>query len=266
MTIIQQHPPEWHEARRKTLGGSDANIIVNGTDEQRMKLWKVKCGLAEPDNLDDVFQVQLGSFTESFNMAWFCRKTGAELRSVQHRITHDNGWMSCTLDGIVEIDGADAVLEAKHTNERTSLAEATARYQPQLHHNMIVTGLRRAYLTVIMGNTWDYQEVEYDDLYAVELQRTLYDFWECVRLGMPPSDAPTLLAPPPPTRIVDMTGNNEWGNLAAEWIATREPAKRYDKAAAGLKKLIGEDVKLAKGHGIQASRNKRGAITITEGE
>lgn len=263
--MLNTHSEEWHEERRKVIGGSDANTIMNGTREQRYELWQLKCGLRKPDELADVFPVQLGSFTEPFNLFWFSQKTGLVLDGEQNKLRHANGWMSCTPDALTTLPNGDrAVVEAKHTHGQATMVECLNRYQPQLHHNMICAGFKRAFLSVIIGNSYDYVEVEFDELYAAELLKAEHEFWECVQMGMPPSDALPEVEPPPAWKVVDMTGNNQWADLCAEWTATREFSKRFDKAAAELKRLVPLDVKTAKGHGIVASRNKRGALTLSE--
>ena len=259
MTIPQQKSDAWHEERRKYIGGSDANIIINGSDADRYRLWQIKTGQVEPDDLSDIFQVALGSFTEPFNLAWFEKKTGFVLVEAG-RFTADNGFMSCQPDGML----ADAVVECKHTTERYRLEESVAKYQPQLHHSMICTGKSRAFLSVIRGNTYDYQEVEFDPVYAEKLLSAEREFWECVKLGMPPGPGGEPIKAPEPTRIVDMTGNNQWADAAAEWFATIEASKRADKAANMLRSLVPADVKSASGHGIALKRDKRNALRISE--
>ncbi len=49
-----------------------------------------------------------------------------------------HGWRRCTLDGVVESDGA--VWEAKHTSAFAKSEEVLERYMPQLQHNMAVAG------------------------------------------------------------------------------------------------------------------------------
>jgi len=72
------------------------------------------------------------------------------------------------------------------------------------------------------------------------------------------------VAPPAATREVDMTGNNEWADVAAEWLATKDPAKRFDAAASKIKELVAADVRLATGHGIKVARDKRRYLKISE--
>lgn len=252
---------EWHDERRQFCGGSDANIIVNGTDEDRHSLWEVKTGLKPPPDLSDVFQVALGTLTEDFNLSWFEKKTGMKVIRRGERVIHGNKWMSATLDGATE---SGAVVEAKHTSERYSTKDLVARYQPQLHHNMMCAGVTKSYLTVIRGNTYDYAEIDLNAEYAAELVRILFDFWECVKLKMPPGPGGKSPEAPAPHRLVDMSGSNEWADAAADWKRLKEPAANWDIAVSRIRGLVEPDVKEARGFGIVAKRDKRGAIRISE--
>lgn len=259
MTIPKAKSSEWHEARRRYIGGSDANIIMTGTDEQRNQLWLVKTGKAQPDDLEDVFQVQLGTFTEAFNLAWFVKKSGVTLVQNAPSVASQYDWMRCQPDGLT----ADAIIECKHTNERLSTNDVIARYQAQLHHNMICTGRTKAFLSVIKGNTYDYAEVEFDSAYADALIAAERDFWDACVFQLPPGGAPAV-APPEPFRVVDMTGSNEWAAAAADWFSHFAGNAAFNRAANTLRSLVPGDAKSASGHGIVLKRDKRGALRISE--
>lgn len=265
--LPQPKTKEWHERRRLGLGGSDANILMSGDSEKILQLWKVKTGKAPPDVLDDEFRVQLGIYTEPFNAEWFSLRTGMPvIARNDFRKAHKPLpiWMQTNLDGeVLTPTGKSAVFEAKHTGGMFTIKSALATYQPQLHHNMLVTGYDRAYLSVILGNEWDYVEVDLNREYADALLKVETEFWECVRLGMPPSDEPVIVQPPEATRVLDMTGSAEWGAAAADWIANKTASKTFDAAVDRIKKLVPSDAKLAEGHGIRVSRDKRRALRIT---
>lgn len=224
----------------------------------------MKTGKRPPDNLDDEFDVMLGVYTEDFNRAWFERKTELPVIAAgDFRVSRDRKFMQANIDGEVLLpNGKSALFEAKHTNSFLGLKGALALYQPQLHHNMMVTGFRTAYLSVIAGNAWDYVEVEFNEDYAKALLKAEEEFWECVTLDMPPSEIPEILDPPEATRVLDMTGNNEWAAKAADWLENKDKAKTFGDAADALKKLVAADVKSAKGHGIRIDRDKRRALRI----
>lgn len=213
-----------------------------------------------------MFRVVLGTVTEGLNAAWFEKQTKMPVIARGDFRTKDlpKLKMASNLDGEALCpDGTTAVLECKHTSERFGLKEAVFAYQPQLHHNMIVTGHKRSYLSVIMGNEWDWQQVDFNEEFAAKLIQAETEFWECVTLKMPPSESPIMVPRPEAHRIVDFTGNNAWAAAADDWIRNKANAKLYDDAAGVLRKLIPTDVKIATGHGLRITRDKRNALRIT---
>lgn len=252
------------ERRRDFMGGSDANILIKGDPAEITNLWLFKRRLRDADDLSNVLQVALGSFTESFNRAWFEKQTGHEVKSDgDERISLDNPFMSCTLDGLVYVP-RKMVFEAKHTGAFSTPEQIQEWYWPQVQHNIYVTGAEGAFLSVIYGNhKWEVYEIERDDDYIASLIEIETKFWNCVETGempVPPE------APPAPkieaTRKVDMTGNNMWADNAATWLEHKDNAKSFDDAAKAIKEMVEDDAAEASGHGIVAKRSKTGSITI----
>lgn len=254
---------EQKEFRSKLLGGSDANTIMSGDEDKILKLWKIKTGQEEDEDLSDVLPVQMGVHTEPFNIEWFTKQTG--------RIVTDNGvqrlangrpFMGCTLDGLT--DNGLTVFEAKHVSAFAKEEEILDRYYPQLTHNMLVCGVDKAVLSVFFGNhKWEKFEVNLDALYADILVGAETKFWDCVQ-SMTPPVAVKVSAPVNAIRKVDMTGSNEWANAAVQYQQNAVAKKLFDDAATTLKGLVELDVMEAFGHGIKIKRDKRGALRISE--
>lgn len=249
--------------RKHVIGGSDANTIMSGDEAAIMRLWEEKTGRRESEDLSHVLQVQLGSFTEAFNVQWFEKQTGRKVTDCgEEFLSMDNPVMACTVDGMTD-DGA-TVFEAKHVSAFAKGDEILDRYTPQLHHNMIVTNRQHAVLSVIFGNhKWDVFEMEYDLDYAKALIRAEMMFWESVQGDYPPVPVQPVAPPVKPIRKIDMSGNNQWAFYAGEYTDTYDAMKRNDNAVAQLKKLIEADVIEAFGHGLTAKRDKRGAIRFS---
>src|SRR5579859_4198867 len=74
--------------RRKTIGGSDARIIMGDDEAALLRLWREKRGELEPEDLSDNLIVQLGTVTEELNRRWYQRNTGNAISDVQRRIAH----------------------------------------------------------------------------------------------------------------------------------------------------------------------------------
>lgn len=257
--------PADRQWRRDGIGGSDANILLSGDGDRIRALWQQKRGEAVEADLTDILPVMLGCWTEPFNRMWFEKTSGSRVADIHSRLTcSSHPWRRCTLDGYIE--ERKAIWEAKHTSAFAKPKEVLDRYMPQLQHNMAVAGVELAILSVIFGNhKHEIFEIASDWFYQIELLQAEEDFWECVQTGREPVAAP---APPPPkpvgVREICLQGNNLWASSAADWLETRDAAKRHSTATSQIKQLVEPDVARAFGHGIEARRSKAGAITIRE--
>jgi predicted phage-related endonuclease len=251
------------DARSRGIGGSDANIILSGDPERVLRLWQEKRGDAEPEDLSGRLAVVLGCWTEEFNRQWYAKLSGNPVTDAGVQLTCTTyRWRKCTLDGVVA--GSGAIFEAKHTNSFVKPEDVLERYMPQLQHNMAVAKADRAVLSVIFGNArYEMFEVAADWLYQLDLLEAEKAFWSAVLSGEPPV---VVDAPPAPrpvaTRELSFEGNNAWASAAADWLQTNQTAKTHATACKTLKNLLDDDVRRAFGHGVEARRNKAGAITI----
>src|SRR5262245_50390690 len=253
------------EVRRSFIGGSDARIIM-GTDEAALiRLWQEKRGEIGVEDLSGNLIVQLGAATEELNRSWYERNTGRHVIDVQRLVKHSAiPWMAATLDGIVESTGA--VFESKFMLPWSFSEEAAAeKYMAQLQHNMWVTNLRLAVLSIITGGgKWMEMTIPVDPLYLSVLVSAEKKFWRCVQSG----ETPHLVNAEPPRprieaiRIVDMSSSNSWAEFAALFRNTRSAFLEHERAKNELKALIPEDAKEAIGHGVKAKRSKSGAISF----
>jgi predicted phage-related endonuclease len=251
--------------RRQFIGGSDARIIMGNDEAALVRLWQEKRGKAEAEDLSDNLVVQLGAATEDLNRSWYERNSGRRVRDVQRRVKHSAiPWMAATLDGIV--DGMEAVFEAKFMLPWSFSEEAAAeKHMAQLQHNMWVTHLRSAVLSIITGGgKWVEITVPMDPLYVSILVSAEKKFWRCVQSG----EVPHLInaeAPSPrieAIRIIDMSSSNSWAEFAALFRNTRDAFLDHERAKTELKALMPEDAKEAIGHGVRAKRSKAGAVSF----
>ena len=254
-----------NSGRQGFLGGSDS-LTIMGTDQTALhRLWRVKRGEAEPEDLSGNLPVQLGKVTEDLNRRWFETNSGHQVVDVQRHVRHPAlHWMGATLDGRVEATGA--VFEAKFMLPWSFSEEAAVeKYAPQLQHNLWVVAGRAAVLSVITGGgKWVEIEVPADPLYQHLVVTAERKFWRCVESGEPP----TLFGADPPkprieaVRIVDMSTSNAWAEFAAVFATTRDAHQKHERAKAELKSLMPEDAQQAFGHGVRARRSRSGAISF----
>jgi putative phage-type endonuclease len=251
--------------RRSFIGGSDARIIMGADEAALIRLWREKRGEVGPEDLSGNLTVQLGKVTEDLNRTWYERNTGRTVGDVQRLVKHSAiPWMAATLDGIVE--GTGAIFEAKFMLPWSFSEEAAAeKYMAQVQHNMWVTHLRSAVLSIITGGgKWVEITIPMDPLYLSVLVSAEKKFWRCVQSGVPPH----LINAEPPRprieaiRIVDMSSSNSWTEFAALFRNTRSAFLDHERAKSELKNLIPEDAKEAIGHGVRAKRSRSGAVSF----
>ena len=146
-------------------------------------------------------------------------------------------WMAATLDGIVT--GTGAVFEAKFMLPWSFSEEAAAeKHMAQLQHNMWVTHLKTAVLSIITGGgKWVEITIPMDPLYLSILVSAEKKFWRCVQSG----EVPHLINAEPPRsrieaiRIVDMNSSNSWAEFAALFRNTRAAFLDHERAKSELK-------------------------------
>jgi predicted phage-related endonuclease len=247
------------------IGGSDARTVMGHDEAALVLLWQEKRGEIDPEDLSNNLLVQFGVETEELNRRWFERETGRRLGNIQRFVRHPKlDWMGATLDGMVKEE--TAVFEAKFMLPWSFTEEGAAeKHMPQLQHNMLVTGARRAYLSILTGGgKWVSIEVDADPVYQTVLLQVERIFWRCVKTGEVPSifGAEPPRAKLPVVRVVDMSTSNAWGEYAATFARTRAAHAEHETAKEELKLLVPEDVREAIGHGVRAKRSKSGAISI----
>ena len=256
---------EQRALRKDAIGGSDANTIMGGDEKRLLQLWREKRGEVEPEDLSDILAVQMGSFTEPFNAAWFEKNTGIAVETMNlPDCGRGPSFMRCTLDGW--IPEVEAVFEAKHCGTRSTDAEIFARYVPQLTHNCICTGSVTAFLSCFKGNgDWVMFEYAVDVDYADRLIAAEREFWRCVQTGEPPCAVPSEPTPKPVGVVeYDMCQSNAWASFAGEYLETKLAADRHETAKKEIKALVPEDASKCFGHGIIVKRDKRGALRFAE--
>lgn len=253
-------------ARRLSIGGSDAKIIMGDDYKALLQLWKEKRGETSPQDYSRNLVVQLGNATEDLTAQWFeYEHPELTLAHRQTSMTHDKyRWMSCTLDGIVAPDGD--VFEGKFMLPWSfDLEAAVQKHWWQLQHNMFVAKAKKAWLSIVTGGgQYHCKEVMASAVDQAVLRETEQKFWFAVEEGLEPvlagAEAPTIAKPA--TKIVNMRKSNAWAQYAAIYLNTHDAHSEHEDAKKNLKALVPEDAKEAKGHRVRAKKSKSGSITF----
>ncbi len=262
--------PDALASRQDCVGASDMNIIMGGDEAAILRLWQTKVGLAAPEDLSDVLAVQMGIWTEDFNLRWFERQTGKKVSERRRRVSHpDYPFLVATLDGTTEHPetGQPAVIDAKHVGPFYYDADKTLhKYTPQLTVQMAVRDVPYGLLSIFSGsNKWEWRGIERDELREAQVIAAARKFWACVESKTPPVDSPSLPEPLPKAllRKVDMKTSNAWCDAEARYLQYEQQADAFDEAKKDLKALVGEDVGEAAGQKIRIKRDANGALRIS---
>lgn len=252
-------------AREGKLTASRVAPLMTGEKAKILAVWRELCGdpTFEEENLDDIWQVQLGTATEKLNLDWYERKTSRPLTKRGDVVVHpDYNWAAATLDGYdYTIPGP---IEAKHVGGFEPIEKVIERYQPQCQWQMEVTGTTKCILSVIEGGRVPrLVTIERNAEYADELMARALRLMECVWNMRPPVELEPVILPHI-SRLVDydMGGNNSWAVAAADWLNHKEAAMLWDKSVETIKGLIPNDGASATGYGIVARRDRAHRISI----
>ena len=145
---------EWLSLRSKYLGGSDAAAVVGlNPNCSPFSLWTEKTGQQPP--FEGNLATKVGTYLEEFVAELFTEQTGKKVRRENQSILNDEyPWAIANIDRAVV--GEDAGLEIKTTSALSTKkfrgGEYPAKYYVQCVHYLAVTGKKRWYLAVLIGN------------------------------------------------------------------------------------------------------------------
>ena len=243
---------EWLELRHKYIGGSDAASVVGlNPFSSAYSLWAEKTGKIAP--FEGNLATEVGTYLEDFVAKKFEQETGKKVRRVNQSFLNDDyPWAIANIDR--DIVGEDAGLEIKTTSEinikKFNNGEYPANYYCQCMHYMAVTGKKKWYLAVLIGNR-DFKifELERDEEEIEALMDAEKNFWNLVKTDTPPvadgmastSEALTAIYPQSNDESVDLFG---YVNELVQYMALTAQIKalegQKDEVANKVKAYMGE--------------------------
>lgn len=172
---------EWLEYRKTGIGGSDAGAIcgLNPYSSPMKVFWdKTSEGVEEQDNE----AIRIGHDLEPYVAERFMEATGLKVRRSNYMYrSEEHPFMIADVDRLVV--GEDAGLECKtasaYNASKWKDGEIPPHYVMQCYHYMAVTGKRTWYIAaVILGQTFVYNKLVWDDEIIRLLVEMEKDFWE----------------------------------------------------------------------------------------
>tara|TARA_B100000902_G_scaffold289097_1_gene275327 strand:- start:6851 stop:7642 length:792 start_codon:yes stop_codon:yes gene_type:complete len=254
--------------RKGFIGGSDVRRIMDGDWN---KLWEEKTGVSEPEDLSRVLPVQLGSFTEQFNIAWFeqeynCKTTG-------HQDQLFMNWNGCPLqghiDGKILDDNSKDLLECKHTFDRNTFEQCLRTYMPQIQFYLWIGQADGCYLSIIFGNRrWECQYVSKDWDYINAMQVRIKEFWSCVADNRRPFEDERANVSIDNIKVDgmvrrDASSDNEFMYQVQDYIQQEGNAKLFESTKSNLKAMVGDNEREVYCDSLIIKRDKRGSLRFT---
>ena len=250
--------------RKGFIGGSDCVKIMNG---DWLELWQIKTGRIEPEDLFRNIAVQLGIWTEDFNLEWFELEHDCVLSNHQHEYKQKIGTVPAK--GMIDAKWGDFIVEAKHTNPYKSMDDVIEYYMPQIQLYCHLAKADGAYFSVIFGNNkWESAHVSYNHKYFNSMWAVVSDFWGYVVRDEEPIgiQAPDISIDKVEVDNMvkrDATTDNEFNDAAYTYITLEADAKAFESAKKQIKSMVGDNEREVYCDHLTAKRDKRGAIRIT---
>lgn len=181
---------EWLELRSHYIGGSDAAAVVDmNAYSSPYALWAEKTGRVP--GFSGNLATEVGTYLEEFVAQKFMQETGKKVRKCNLSfLNSEYPFAIANIDR--EIIGEDAGLEIKTTDtlnlKKFKGGEYPANYYCQCVHYMAVTGKKRWYLAVLIGNKeFKWFVIDRDEAEIAALMGAESDFWELVKKDTPPA-------------------------------------------------------------------------------
>ena len=178
---------EWLKYRKLGIGGSDvASLLGISKWKSEIELWLDKTNQTNELPAENE-AMQWGNIMEPIIRNHFAEVTGKPVVEVKAMLQHpEYPYMLADVDGLTVDDfGNPAILEIKTASEYKRSEwedDIPTYYQTQVQHYLCVTGVKKAYVAVLIGgNSFKVYEVDAD----MEIQSMLIaveqEFWNKVK-------------------------------------------------------------------------------------
>lgn len=242
----QMSREEWLEARKGSIGGSDAAAIVGLSKwSTPYAVWAEKTGrLPEKEDSEAMRQ---GRDLEDYVARRFEEQTGKKVRKV-NAILKNSKYPFAHANVDRAVTGEDAVLEIKTTRNDRENTEGDRAFSPnyyaQCMHYLAVTGAKKCYLAVLVwGRGFYVYEIERDEAEIKALMDAEAAFWAHVESDTPPAtdgfdpttEALTAVFPESRGGSVNLFGDDE---LLDRLDGLKETRKRIDESIADIENAV----------------------------
>lgn len=193
ISVKEMTNDQWLEARRNSIGGSDAATVLGLNHyNSAYSLWCDKTRKITTEDISDREAVRLGHDLEQYVADRFMEATGKKVRR-ENYIIKNSLYPFAHANPDRMVIGEKAGLECKTTSsfEIEKMLEAgqiPPYWYCQCVHYLMVTGADRWYLgAIVFGRGFYWFTVERDEAEISALAYAEHEFWDLVETNTPPS-------------------------------------------------------------------------------
>ena len=187
--IATKNRDEWKALRRDYIGGSDAASVIGlNPYKSAYSLWAEKTG--KIPEFEGNLATDVGTYMEDFIAKLFEKETGKKVRRENRSFLNDKyPWAIANYDRLIV--GEDAGLECKFTDslnlKQYKNGEYPERFYAQCVHYLAVSGKKRWYLAVLIGNKdFKWFCIERDEEEIAALMGEEEKMAVCIKTNTPP--------------------------------------------------------------------------------
>lgn len=295
-TIHPRDEAHWHELRAQDLTSTDIPALFGMSPHKTLfELWHEKqSGQREP--IEDSERMEAGRELEEGIARIVCRRRNWLSRPMKEYMRLRDERLGSSFDcrvlnndvpataetamlvgsGQACFDSdADAILEIKNVDWRVfkngwivdnDYIEAPAHIELQVQHQMLVSGLRKAYIGVLVGgNDVRILERDADDAVHRAIRTEAAAFWQTIAMNQPPDpvmpdDADAVIRLyqyAAPGKLLDARGDQEIASLLRQLknrrTEEREMKEQGDVLKATILQRIGDTEKVIADEGLSLS-------------
>ena len=185
----KQGTDKWLEWRKQGITATEAATIMYPSKYgSPLSVYTDKQGLTEKSQEDTDGFMEWGHRIEDLLVGKFMEQHTGFTCCTQGRL-YQRDWAKCSLDAqCFDEDGVPVIIECKTGQHEEKWDPIPERYYAQVQWQMYVTGIRKAYFSVlIQGHIWFEREVEYCPDYVAKLKEKCFYVWDCIQRKEPPA-------------------------------------------------------------------------------
>lgn len=271
----EQGTDKWLEWRKQGITATEAaSIMYPSKWGSPLSIYTDKLGLTQKSQDDSDGFMEWGHRIEDLLVNKFMEQHKGFTVCTQGRL-YQRDWAKCSLDAqCFDEKGVPVIIECKTGQHEEKWDPIPERYYAQVQWQMYVTGIRKAYFSVlIQGHIWFEREVEYCPEYVKQLKEKCFYVWDCIQR----KEAPATLGDfeSDKTAIAALAGESGHSgepvdvdtDTVGKYIALKEAYEKAEKEFNDFKnslafKMVDHSKLLCEGKTFASWVERKGAVSI----